>query len=201
MKLYYSKSSPFARKVQITAAVLGIKKKMELIPTDVFIPPADFRKINPLIKVPALEMDSGEMLVNSPFICQYLAQTTPGGHKIFPLGPDLWPALNIQAIADGGTDACVARRWEAHIRAPDKFDSKFDRRQQEKVKNALEFFESNLFHFSRTELTIKEISLICFVDYILFRFAHENLDNEFPRTFAFVKKWNENPLVKESSPL
>ena len=201
MKLYYSKASPFARKVQMTAAVLGIQNKIELIQTDVFNPPASYRKINPLVKVPALETETGEMLINSPFICQYLSHTTPGGHKIFPQGPELWPALHIQAIADGGTDACVARRWEAHVRAPDKFDKKIDQRQAEKVKNSLEFFETNLFQFSSNELTIKEISLICFVDYINFRFPHEKWENQFPRTFAWVKKWNDNPLVKESSPI
>lgn len=201
MKLYYSKSSPFARKVQITAAVLGIQKKLELVSTDVYSPPAQYRKINPLVKVPAFETDSGEMLINSPFICQYLAQTTPGGQKIFPQGPDLWPALNIQAIADGGTDAAVNRRWETHVRSPDKFDSKIDQRHLEKVKNSLEFFESNLYQLSSADLTIKEISVICFVDYINFRFAHEKLENQYPRIFAWTKKWNENSLVKESSPL
>ena len=109
--------------------------------------------------------------------------------------------MNIQAIADGGTDAAVNRRWETHVRSPDKFDSKIDQRQLEKVKNSLEFFETNLYQLSSADLTIKEISVICFVDYINFRFSHEKLENLFPRTFAWVKKWNENPLVKESSPL
>ena len=78
MKLYYVPISPFARKVILTASVLGIRDKLELISMDIFNAPENFRKINPLIKVPALETDSGEYLVNSPFICQYLSQTTPG---------------------------------------------------------------------------------------------------------------------------
>lgn len=201
MKLYYSKSSPFARKVRIVAAVLEIQDKIELVSTDVFNPPTEYKKINPLIKVPALETDSGETLTNSPFICQYLAQVTPGGQKIFPLGPELWTSLNIQSIADGGTEACVARRWEAHVRSPDKFDPKIDQRHNEKIKNALEFFENNLFQFSKSELTIKEISLICFVDYINFRFSHENFENLFLRTFNQVREWNKIPIVKATSPL
>lgn len=201
MKLYYVPISPFARKVILTASVLGIRDKLELISMDIFNAPENFRKINPLIKVPALETDSGEYLVNSPFICQYLSQTTPGSaNKIFPMGPDLWSALNVQAIADGGTDACMARRWEMHLRAPGKFDEKIDLRHKEKVVNALDYFTSNLFQFSKTDLTIKEISLICFIDYINLRFPHEKWENRFSQVFAWVKKWNENPIVKETYP-
>ena len=127
MKLFFSKHSPFARKVRIVSNVLGIQNKIELIATDIFNPPVNYKSVNPLIKVPALEMADGRMLTNSPFICQYLSQTTPGGQKIFPLGPELWSALNVQSIADGGSDAAVARRWEMHLRSSEKFDKKIDR--------------------------------------------------------------------------
>ena len=197
MKLYHVKHSPFARKVRILSNVLGIQNKIELINMDVFNAPSSYKKINPLIKVPALEMVNGEMLTNSPFICQYLAQTTPGGQKVFPMGPELWTALNIQSIADGGAEAAVARRWEMQLRSPDKFDSKIDRRHKDKIENALEYFEQSLFMFSKSEMTIKEISLICFVDYLNFRFPHEKMENQYPQTFAWVKKWNENPMVNE----
>ena len=197
MKLYNVGHSPFARKVRISIRALGIQNKVEMVDVDIFKVTEAYKKVNPLIKVPALEMANGEMLTNSPFICQYLAQTTPGGQKLFPLGPELWTSLNYQSIADGGAEAAVARRWEMHLRSPDKFDAKIDRRLKDKVENALEFFEKNLFMLSKSDLTIKEISLICFVDYLNFRFPHEKMENQFPQTFAWVKNWNESPLVKE----
>jgi glutathione S-transferase len=200
MKLYFSPSSPFARKVRLAAAVLGIKNKLELVPTDVFQPSPSYKRINPLVKVPALEMENGEMLVNSPFICQYLAQKTPGGHKLFPVGPELWKSLNFQAVADGGLDAAVLRRWEAHVRTPGKFDAKIDLRQKVKVENALEFFESQVTALSKETLTIREISVLCFVDYLNFRFSHENWNHRFPRVFAWAQKWNEKADVKETFP-
>ena len=196
MKLYFSPPSPFARKVRLTAIALGIESQLELVSMDVFNPPTNYKDVNPLIKVPALEMNSGEVLVNSPFICQYLAQTTPGGNQVFPHGPELWTALNFQAIADGGAEATMARRWEHHLRAADKFDFKIDLRHKEKMHNAFEFFENRLHLLSKTELTIKEISLISFVDYVTLRFGHEKWDQTFPKTFAWVKGWNENPKIK-----
>lgn len=200
MKLYYSPFSPFARKVRLAAAVLEIQNKIELIQTDVFQPPAAYKRVNPLIKVPALEMESGEILVNSPFICQYLAQNTPGGHKLFPVGPELWKSLNFQAVADGGLDAAVLRRWEAHVRSPGKFDLKIETRQKIKVENALEFFETQVSTLSQDSLTIREISVISFVDYLNFRFAHEDWALRFPNIFSWTRKWNEKPEVKESYP-
>lgn len=200
MKLYYSKTSPFARKVILTASELGLEKRIELIVTDVFGDTTAYKSKNPLIKIPAFELDSGEMLVNSPFICQYLA-SLKSGNSVFPQGPELWTALNIQAVADGGTDAAVLRRVETAMRSPDKFDKKFDSRQKEKVTNAFEYLEKNLFKLSTSTLGIAEMSTICFVDYVNFRFAQEKWDNQFPRLFAWVKTWSErNKMVKETCP-
>lgn len=199
MKLYYSKSSPFARKVRLAAQVLGLDGKLELVLVDVFGDTAQFRNINPLIKIPALEMETGETLVNSPFICQYLASLKPG-QNLYPQAPELWQALNFQAVADGGTDAAVLRRMES-LRSPDKQDSKFNRRQNEKIENALEFCEDNLFRLSQQDLTIAEISVICFVDYVQFRFGHEHWDQKFPKLFSWVQGWNgRNSLAKETAP-
>lgn len=200
MKLYYSKTSPFARKVILTASVLGLEKRMELVVTDVFGETSQYKSKNPLIKVPAFELDSGEMLVNSPFICQYLA-SLKSGNSVFPQGAELWTALNIQAVADGGTDAAVLRRVETTMRSPDKYDRKFDLRQKEKVHNAFEYLEKNLFKLSSQNLGIAEMSAICFADYVAFRFGHEKWENQFPRLFAWVKAWNErNKAVKDTLP-
>lgn len=193
MKLYYSKTSPFARKVQIVAHRLGLESRLELVQTDVFGDTSQYRAVNPLIKIPALEMDNGEFLVNSPFICQYLASLRPGT-EVFPLAPELWTALHLQAVADGGADAAVLRRMETQ-RSPDKRDPQFDRRQKEKIQNALEHLEQNLFQLSRQDLRIAEISAICFLDYLQLRFSHEKWNERFPRLHQWVQGWAERSQV------
>jgi len=198
VKLFLSKTSPFARKVRMTAHSLGLLKEIEMISVDVYQKDDHYKKINPLIKIPALMTREEEILTNSPFICQYLASLKTGS-QFFPNGPELWKALNVQSIADGGMEAAVLRRYESQ-RSPDKFDLGFDNRQKEKIHNALEFLQNHLMAFSKSELGIQEVSVICFVDYLHLRYAQEKLQDRFPRLFQYVHDWQKNPIVKESSP-
>src|SRR6185295_2072554 len=76
----------------------------------------DLRAINPLKKIPALVLDDGSALFDSPVICEYLNHI--GGGKFFP-GVTVWSqvsgrwkALGLQALGDGIMDAAVACRYE-----------------------------------------------------------------------------------------
>lgn len=83
MKLYYHPASGPARRVRLTAAVLGIDLDLRLV--DLFSGAQrkpDYLAINPNGKVPTLD-DNGFVLWESCAIMQYLASTTPS--------PDLFP--------------------------------------------------------------------------------------------------------------
>ena len=62
MKLFLSKTSPFARKVRMTAHSLGLLKEIEMISVDVYQKDDHYKKINPLIKIPALMTREEEIL-------------------------------------------------------------------------------------------------------------------------------------------
>ena len=80
MKLYTNPASPFGRKCQVIARELGIK--LEEINLSPFQDP-NMRKVNPLGKIPALQLDDGSVLFDSPVICEYLDSIAPGP-KLFP---------------------------------------------------------------------------------------------------------------------
>src|SRR4030095_2677278 len=108
MKLRYSTTSPFVRKVHVLALQTGKMHKIELVTTNTADPNSDHGKDNPLNKVPALALDDGSKLYDSRVICEYL--DAPSGGKFFPpVGPARWPALRRQALADGMADAGVPR--------------------------------------------------------------------------------------------
>jgi glutathione S-transferase len=198
MKLYFSPTSPFVRKVRLIAACLELSQEIEIVPTDVYADNEDYKRINPLIKIPALETRDGQVLTNSPFICQYLISLKPGS-GLWPQGSDLWRILNFQSIADGGMEAAVLRRYES-LRRADKFDLSFDHKQRKKILNSLEFLERNLSELSANQMGIAESSALCLVDYMHIRFAHENLGDLYPRLFAWASKWNEISWVKQTAP-
>ena len=74
MKLRYSPTSPFVRKVMVAAIETGLIERIEKIPTSVtpIKPNDDVARDNPLVKVPALTTDDGLILYDSPVICEYL---------------------------------------------------------------------------------------------------------------------------------
>ena len=70
MKLYFSPTSPYVRKVSVTASELGIKLEHELVAVHSMT--NDYGKINPVNRIPALGLDDGSVMFDSRVICEYL---------------------------------------------------------------------------------------------------------------------------------
>src|SRR5712691_7789746 len=71
LRLRYSSASPFARKVRVVAAELGLSGRIELAVCDVWAPDSDIAADNPLGKVPALVTGDGTF-IGSTLCCEYL---------------------------------------------------------------------------------------------------------------------------------
>ena len=114
MKLYYSPLSPFARKVLICAHENGVLDRIALVETNTL--DEDLRRVNPLCKIPALELDYGFALYDSRVICEHLdavgtgAMIPPGGHGRLR-------ARLLEALGDGIADATLRRVME--LRRPE----------------------------------------------------------------------------------
>ena len=67
-----SQASPFGRKVKIAATVLEVSQRIEIVVADTNDPSDPLRKQNPLGKIPALILESGETLYDSAVIVEYL---------------------------------------------------------------------------------------------------------------------------------
>ncbi len=81
MKLYMSPASPFARKARIIVHELDLERTSRKSPP-IRATSAELRRVNPLGKIPALVLDDGSSLIDSPVICEYLDDL--GGGKFFP---------------------------------------------------------------------------------------------------------------------
>ncbi len=107
MKLYCSLTSPYARKVRVVAAELGLTDLIEEVLVDPHASPEELVAINPLSKIPVLITERGEALPDSALIIEYLL-TRGRGVTGLPRGTQRWTALRIQKVADGVIDATVA---------------------------------------------------------------------------------------------
>ena len=111
MKLHYSATSPYVRKVVACALACGISDQITHIETNPHVSPPDLLAANPLSKVPCLVTEDGFALFDSPVICEYL-DAVGAGSLFPPPGPARWRALRFQAIGDGIMDAAVSRRMD-----------------------------------------------------------------------------------------
>jgi glutathione S-transferase len=107
MKLYYSPTSPYARKVRVVAIEKGLADRVELVAASPWPDPAAVAAVNPLGKVPALVTDDGIALYDSPVICEYLDVLVPAAPLIPRSGVARWQVLRCQALCDGILDAAV----------------------------------------------------------------------------------------------
>jgi glutathione S-transferase len=95
MKIFYTPTSPFVRKVLVCAHELGLADRVETVllrPSPTHADPT-LSNENPLNKIPALLRDDGRALYDSPVICEYL-DALAGGGKILPRDGDArWDVL------------------------------------------------------------------------------------------------------------
>jgi glutathione S-transferase len=119
MKLRYSPSSPFVRKVVVAAMETGLDAAIERIPTNPMKREDRDGSPNPLGKVPCLETDDGLVLYDSPVIIEYL-DSLHAGQKLIPVsGRTRWTALRRQALGDGIIENTVLAFIET-LRKPER---------------------------------------------------------------------------------
>ena len=59
MRLRYSPTSPFVRKISVAALELGLAERITRVPTNPWDPASDIAHDNPLGRIPALVLDDG----------------------------------------------------------------------------------------------------------------------------------------------
>ena len=109
MKLLASPTSPYARKLRVIAHELGISLPME--DTAPMTDPASLLAANPLGKVPALVLDDGNAIIDSPVIAAFLLASVPGQKLLPQSGHAHWQGRTTEALADGVLDAAIILRF------------------------------------------------------------------------------------------
>jgi glutathione S-transferase len=195
VKLYTNPASPFARKARVIAHELGIK--LEEIHTAPF-QDENFRRINPLGKIPALLLDDGSILIDSPVICEYL--NDQGGGKFFP-GMSIWRgssgrwrALGLQALADGIADAAVGYMVEGRQENPHESARA---RHLAAVNAGLDALERT--KFAETP-SIGEIAAGCAIGYLDLRLPDLNWRATRPKLAEWYARFEKYPSMLATAP-
>ena len=198
MKLRHTPRSPFVRKVLVLAHEHGLVDRIELVPTSLSpVQGNDTLALeNPLMKVPSLVTDDGEVLFDSPVICEYLDGMATG-RKLFPAaGPARWAALRQQALGDGITDAVVLCAYET-ARPEDKRWTGWTEGQMRKAHQGLAAIEREDLSGPRT---IGHIAIGCMLGYLDLRFPDDGWRQRHAQLARWYQDFAELPGMKATQP-
>lgn len=186
MILRSSPPSPFGRKVKITAKLLGLLDRIEVVAADPTDPKDSLLQQNPLGKIPTLVLEDGTCLYDSRVICEYLDHLSADA-KVIPAGPERWHALRLAALADGVMEAALLLVYEKRIRSQDQWNSVWMASQQSKIDRAIAHLEADPPEVSGLP-NLGQIGLACALGYLDLR--HEGRwRNGHPRLVAWLDRF------------
>ena len=198
MKIRYSAASPYVRKVMAVAYEAGVAERLERVPTSVWAPDTDIAKQNPLGKVPTLVTDAGEVLYDSPVICEYLDSLNPGARLFPPAGPARWKALQLQALADGVLDASILRRLESNRPAGEQSKGWIER-QAMVMSRGMTALDADAANWGEA-VTIGTLAAGCACGYLDFRYAAEDWRRGRSKLAAWYERFAKRPSMQATVP-
>lgn len=108
--------SPFVRRVGIALTLYGLPFRHE--PWSVFGDAQKIARHNPLIRVPTLVLDDGDVLIESHSILDHLDSLVPAAQRLFPVAePQRRKALKLAALATGVAEKAVSLFYEKRLHA------------------------------------------------------------------------------------
>lgn len=199
MRLRYSPTSPYVRKVTATAHELGLFDRLELVPTNAWDPASDLPADNPLGKVPTLLLDDGEVLYDSPVICAYLDALA--GHRLLPAsGPERWRVLRNEALADGVLDAAVLIFIERNKRPEGERSAWWEQLQLDTVNRAVDALERYAADFGASA-DLGQLTAACALGYLDFRLPELAWRSGHPALERWFGEFAARPALQATTPV
>lgn len=200
MKLAYSPTSPYVRKVMVLLHETGQLDDVALTPatTTPFEPAEGLLPQNPLGKVPALERSEGPALYDSRVICAYLNDRA--GARLYGEGARHWDILTVEATADGILDAALLMTYEGRMRPEEKrFDDWVDA-QWGKVARACAALNNRWMSHLSGPLDMGQIAVACALGYVDFRHGARGWRNGNDALAAWFETFDSRPSMQATRP-
>jgi glutathione S-transferase len=199
MQLYYSHTSPYARKCRLALRVKDLEQQVEEILCDPFQELPALRRANPLHRVPTLVLDDGSALFDSPVICQYLDSLAPRPRLIPASGPERWAVLRWEALADGMVDAAYDSVMERRRPAVEQSVHWLASWEAE-IRNALTAAERWVGTLP-PPLSLAHLALAAALGYLDLRLGQLNWRDDCPQSAAWYDDFARRPAFRATSPL
>ena len=203
MKLFYGTTSPYVRKVVVSAIELGLNDRIERDETFPWASDSQYGGVNPVGKVPALITDDGQVLYDSQVIVEYLDSIHDGPKLIPPSGSGRFEQLRISSLAHGMMDAVILLFSELTRRPPELHWQYWDDRMRGTVARSLDALEEDAAGFDAGRPDLAQVTTACAVGWIEFRL--EVLGIDFRAGHPVLSEWfnafSERASMQNSMPV
>lgn len=149
MRLVGPLTSPYVRRTAISLTALHIPFELEEL--SLFQDWEAFRAINPVVKGPTLVCDSGEVLMDSSLILQYLEATHSSGQNLWPpVAEQLEKHFRLVSLALAACEKAVQMVYELRLRPEPARSQMWLERVQTQAGAALEALEAEVNAFDNS---------------------------------------------------
>ena len=200
MKLFVTRASPYARKTRAAVIELGLGDQVDIVEVPIRLPKQakpDVEAVNPLGKIPVLKLDDGSLVADSPVIVAYL-DGLAGGDRLIPAGDARWPALILEALADGCMDAGFVLRME-QLKDEERRDPAEVAAYTAKIARTLDRIEQEP-HWLAGDFNVGQLALACALDWIAFRDLVSDPLAAHPRLRLWLEAMSDRPSLARTRP-
>ena len=201
MTLHWSPRSPYVRKVMIAIFEMGLQDRVQTVRTVAggTTPHWELMKVNPLGKIPTLEIGDGTVVYDSPVIIEYLDSL----HSLSRLYPAAWPerltALRRHALGQGMLDNALPLLGEG-FRPPEKQSEPHKELWRSKLRACVDALEGEADALSADAFSIGHIAIGVALGYLDFRFDGLQWRDGHPKLTAWHANFNARPSVAANMP-
>ena len=204
MHLLYSTTSPYARKLRVIIAELGLETRVDFVPVVVMEDPAVLRAANPLIKVPTLVTGPAptDAIFDSPVIAAYLLALDPAQSLLPAKGDAHWQALTLEALCDGILDAAIALRFDAAAGGTDRSPF-WATRMHNAIDGAVLALPARLAAYAKVagdDFSYAAACAVIALEYLDFRFPDIDWRANAPELGAFHARWADRASLATTRP-
>jgi glutathione S-transferase len=194
MVLHWSPRSPYVRKTMIAINEMGLADRIRTVRTVVggTTPHLELMTINPLGKIPTLEVGDGTVLYDSAVVIEYLDTLHDGPKLCPPAGPEHFTALRRHALGQGMLDVALPLLSEG-FRPPEKQSEPHKDLWRAKLRACVAALEHE--GLDDGGFTIGHIAIGVALAYLDFRFADMAWRDGHPRLAAWHATFNARPSV------
>jgi len=167
MRLFGRYNSPYVRRVAVTLRIYGLDYNHESV-----IPfgdaKLDLAKHNPITRVPVLELEGGECLVDSAAIIDYLDELAGPDHALTPRdGPLRRRVLSLLGVELGIMDKLVSVLYERQFRPKEKWHQPWIEACETQIRDGFHWLDGTCEGdwLTGAKMTQADVSLAVFWDF------------------------------------